>query len=304
MSERPEIQTKPVVKVARVLREIENLYAALMVQAIHNASARIDGTSLPGGEAMVALANVGSPGEWAELVAAAEFHHLAQCPRLDHTRCRYAEHVLDDENSGEPILQTLLFWSEAWRTEAGYELGRPPSIATEVNFIRGNLNWAWDNLIEWQDFADDIYSAKTRLENLLSAGERAERGAPCLYDGCNGARLVRKLVPYRDEEGCKAWKFSDWHCPKCKRSWNEGRYAAMVTAAHEATKYEDIDGDTWCTTDFAARQVGRSESTIRQWLHKGHLATVCIVAGKRVRYVRLRDVEARHELSVKRRRAA
>lgn len=299
MSEQP----RAVVKVARDLREMENLYQALLVQAIHHARARIDGTSLPGGEAMVALGPVGSPEQWQEWVTSDEYHHFAVCPKLDHTRCHFAERV-DDEDGIEPPLQTLLFWSEQWRIEHGYPLESRPTITSEVRFLRWALEWAWRSLPEWADFERDVEDARKRLENLLMAGERAERGAPCLYETCKGARLVRKLVPKRGKDGEKTWDFSDWHCPKCKRSWDNKRYAAMVTAAHEAAKFEDIAGETWCTTDYAARQVQRSESTIRQWLHKGYLSTVCLIAGRRVRFVRLRDVLDQDERAARRKRAA
>lgn len=281
---------KTVVDVAQALRAIENSYEAFMVQAIHHAGDRL----MPGGEAMVARASVASLDEWSEQVAAAEMHHFATCPRLDHTRCRFAEHV-SDEDDQEPPLQTLLFWSEQWRAEAGYELGRRPTIATEANFIRGNLDWAWSNLVEWDDFAADIERARVRVENLLMAGIRSERGVPCLYDECRGKRLVRKLEPCRDEDGNKSWRLTKWHCPSCRRSWDDDRYAAMVTAAAEAAKVEEIDGDIWCTVDYAARRVGRPEATIRSWLHRGHIGTVCIIRGRRVRFVRLADVMARHD---------
>lgn len=298
---------KPVVEVARNLREMETLFEALLIQAIHKANDRL----MPGGEAMVALAPASSPDEWSELVAAAEFQHLASCPKLDHTRCRYVEHA-NDEDGTEPLLQTLLFWSEAWRAEHGYPLESRPTVASEVRFIRWALDWAWSTLPEWEDFAKDIKSAKTRMENLLYAGERAERGAPCMYEACRGARLVRKVVPKRGSDGAKVWGLSDWHCPRCKRTWDESRYAAMVTAAHEATKFEDIDGDVWCSMDYAARQVDRPEATIRVWVHRsshpedrGHpIATACLVAGRRVRFVRLADVMERHEQAKKRKPAA
>lgn len=299
-----EPQVKPVVKVAQDLTEIESLHAALMVQAIHKASARIDGTSLPGGDAMVALGNVGSPAEWAELIAAAEFQHLAACPKLDHTRCRYAEHASDEDGS-EPILQTLLFWSEAWRQEHGYPLdARRPSVVTEVRFIRWALEWAWSTLPEWDDFAKDVESARTRLENLLLAGERAERGAPCMYEACRGGRLVRKIVPKRGPDGNKVWEFSDWHCPRCKRTWDEKRYASMVTAAHEATKFEDIDGEVWCSMDYAARRVDRSAKTIETWANRGELSVVCLVAGRRARFVNLGEVVTLDDEKPRRKRAA
>lgn len=302
MNESQEVEAGPVVKVARDLTEIVRLHDALLVQAIHRASARIDGTSLPGGEAMVALGHVAQPGEWAENVESVEWRHMATCKKLDHSRCWTGS---EDEDDSEPVLQTLLFWSEQWRIEHGYPLeGRRPTVATEANFIRGMLNWAWDNLIEWADFAKDLGDAKTRLENLLLAGERSERGAPCLYDECRGVRLVRKLMPGRSEIGAKVWRLTDWHCPKCKRSWDEDRYAAMVTAANEAAKFEDIDGDVWCSADYAARKVGRSVKTVRTWVNRDQVATICLIAGRRTQFVRLADVERRAEQARRRNRAA
>lgn len=297
-----EHQPSEVVKVSRHLREIETLQEALIVQAIHKARAKIDGTSLPGGDAMVALAGVGSPDEWSENVAAAEYHHLATCIKLDHSRCRYAEHASDEDGS-EPPLQTLLFWSEQWRRDAGYELDRRPTIATEVNFIRGALNWAWENLVEWSDFAADIKAAKDRLESLLMAGERAERGVPCMYDR---VPLIRKLEPFRNQAGEKAWRYSDWHCPKCKRSWDQDRYIANVAAAHWSTQYELVGDETWCSVKYAARQADVPESTIRAWVTQTRkqerpvdvdypIVTACLTAGRRIGFVCLDEVIARRD---------
>ncbi|GHJ59153.1 hypothetical protein NOK12_16710 [Nocardioides sp. OK12] len=298
MSETHEPQAAPVVKVAQDLRAIEELFEAVLVQAVHKANDRL----MPGGEAMVALASVGSPREWEERIEAAEHYHLATCERLDHTRCRYAEHAAD-EDGHEPILQTLVFWTEQAR---GYDLDRRPTIATEVNFLRGWLNWAWDNLPEFDDFAKDVRSAKSRLENLLMAGERAERGAPCMYDECKGARVMRKLEPYRDSGGEKAWRWSDWHCPRCKRSWDEDRYAANVAAAHWSTQIEMVGDETWCSVKYAARQAELPESTIRAWVTQTKkqerpvdrefpIVTACVVLGRREGFVCLDHILARRD---------
>ena len=125
-----------------------------------------------------------------------------------------------------------------------------------------------------------------------------------MYDECRGVRLVRKLEPTRAADGSKLWRLTDWFCPRCHRRWTPERYASMVTAAHESTKFEDIDGETWCSTDYAARHVGRPESTLRAWLHRGHLATVCLLAGRRLRYVSLTDVLAQDERAKRRTRSA
>lgn len=294
-----EIQPSAVTKVARDLREIERMHAALFDRAVDMSRSR----DLPGGDAMAALGNVGSPGEWAELLAAEELYHLSMCAKTDHRQCRYA-FVDEDDEEHEPPLQTLLFWSEAWRAEHGYELGRRPTIRSEVNFIRGVLDWAWDNEVHFDDFAADVRKVRSRLENLLRQGIRSERGAPCLYDQCRGVRLVRKLEPKRDEDGEKVWVLGDWHCPRCHRSWTEERYAAMVTAANEAAKVEDIDGRLWVAVDYAVRKVGVKAATLRSWMHRREVEVLCVIRGRRKPFVRLDEIEQRHEQAKRRKRAA
>lgn len=291
----------PVTSVARNLTAILNLWGDLEDQAEHRHRARIDGTALPGGMAMVDLAPVGSPSEWAEQIAAEELYHLAKCPKVDHAKCRYAEQAADDDGTETP-LQSLLYWSEAWRMERnGYALEGRPSIRSEANFIRWSLEWAWENEAHFEDFATDVAAARTQLENVLLAGERSERGVPCLYEACKGIRIVRKLEPFRDREtGRKSWRYDNWHCPRCHREWDESRYNSMVAAAAWTAQREEIGGEIWCSPKYAARQVDRPEATIRAWASKGLLAVVCIIRGKRAGFVRLADVQERNESSRKR----
>ena len=111
-----------------------------------------------------------------------------------------------------------------------------------------------------------------------------------------GERPTRKI----DDNGER----SDWRCPKCRREWDEDRYAQMVTAAHEATKFEDIAGDTWCSVDYAARETGRKVKTNRTWINRGDIAAACIVAGKRTKFVELAEGRERHASAKKRRGVA
>lgn len=291
--------TADIDEVARHLSEIAKLSNWLEDQAAHRSDDRL----MPGGRATVALAYVGSPREWAENIAADELYHLSICALFDHTRCQYAEAAADEDNDGPP-LQTLLFWSEAWREEHGYALDRRPTIASEINFLRGSLNWAWTNELHWRDFCDDVESVKTKLENLLMRGIRSERGVPCMYDECKGVRLVRKLDPGRDKSGHKVWRLTDWHCPKCHRSWNDDAYKRNVAAAIWKAQREEISGDVWCSVKYAARKVDRSESCIRAWVVKHQWPTLCVVAGRRLAFVRLSDVEQHAENAKRRNRAA
>lgn len=269
--------TDPRTKVAQDLSAIEDMSAALLTQATHKAGDH----DMPGGNAMVALAHVASPQAWEHVYEAAEHNG------------RDASYAEDHDDVWEPPLQTLLFWSEAWREEHGYLLDGRPTIASEANFIRWCLNWAWDNEPHFKDMADDIHKARRRLEDILYAGERVERGVPCMYDECKGARLTRTI----DDHGQR----SDWRCPRCRREWDDDRYAQMVTAAHEATKFEDIAGETWCSVDYAARETGRKVKTIRTWINRGEVASVCIVAGRRTQFVKLDEVRDRHAGAKKRR---
>lgn len=301
-----EVEASPVTKVARDLSEILDLYARLHAQAVNHARAKVDGTSMPGGRAMVELGCVANLEAWENMQQASERYGNHPVERL--RRC-YTSAEDEDPDEAWSAFSLLEFWSEAWRTEHGmlFEATphRPrPTVASEANFIRWALNWAWDHEPHWDDFAADVKAARLRLENVLHAGERSERGAPCLYDECRGSRLVRKLEPKRGKDGEKVWRFSDWHCPKCHRSWDEDRYAANVAAAHERTKVEVINGETWCTVEYASRMVERPESTIRGWVFDRDVATACIIAGHRHRFVRMADVERKHDESKRKRTSA
>jgi hypothetical protein len=250
-----EIEAGPVVKVSRDLREIERLYRDVVGEAINRAGAKVDGTSLPGGAAMIALAPVGSPEEHGEQLAAAEFRHFAACEKGDHTRCRYAEHEAD-EDGHEPILQTLLFWTEAWRAETGYPLeGRTPSVATEANFIRGMLNWAWENLIEWDDFAADVNRARVRMENLLHAGVRAERSrVPCTNPACERSPMLIRVY------GATV-VFDHYKCPSCKMRYDQQGFIRA--------KLQHLDSqgaDRHVKMQDARDAIDRPDRTWRKWL--------------------------------------
>lgn len=283
-------EISPLVKVARDLREIETLYEGLLVQAVHKANDRL----MPGGEAMVALAPVGSPYEWGENVAAEEFYHLSICNRLDHSRCHYAE-TEDDE--GEPPLQTLLFWSEQWRAEAGYSLDRRPTIATEANFIRGSLDWAWDNEVHWDDFAKDVRRARVRLENLLYAGSRPPRTrVPCDREVCEDRPPLLRVYGAAIDGAEDGYK-----CPSCKARFTEDEfqraYAKRLRSSTGAKYLAQRDAIATLAT------LGRPERTVRKWIDEGDVERYCEV-GSKVIYVWWPDLWRRHVSTPSRNRAA
>jgi hypothetical protein len=283
-------------KVSSNLREIERLAGELRAQAVADGRSRV----MPGGRAMIALAPVASLEAWENLTQATERAELTGIGKA------YTSTEDEDPEKSWPPFQMLVFWSEAWRRETGTEYDDPswkPTIQTEAAFLRHALEWAWDNEVGWDSFVKDVETAKTKLEDILSEGERAVRGAPCLYDECKGKRLVRKFERKRDENGAKVWEWGKWHCPRCHRQWDADQYARMVTAATEAVKVEQVGDEVWCTVEHAAKETGRSARTIRTWLSRGQIATLCIRAGRRKPYVLLEEVKTRHEEALTRKRA-
>lgn len=304
------------IQVQRDLSAIIDLAYTLASQAVHQANATVDGHNLPGGTAMIALAPVANLPTWERRFELAEAEWSARA--LEAGTARRLEdgsvvHLdqrgrpelgLDEDDSWEPPLQTLRFWTDRYRQILGADWDHIPTLHTEASFLRHKetADWIAMNEPHFDRYADDIHTARTRLENLLYAGDRAERGVPCLYDECKGKRLVRKVVPARGPKGEKTWRRTPWHCPRCKRTWDDDRYAAMVTAASESAKVEVIDGTTWCTVEYAAKTTTRSRETIRTWAKRLEVAAVCILAGRRTGYVSLDEVRDRDDTTEKRAR--
>jgi hypothetical protein len=273
----------PLLPVSQDLREIETLAADVSEEAAHR-GVRAD--------LMAMLGHVANLEAWGYIIDARDEYELD------------TSHVDDHDPTWEPPLQTLLFWSEQWRVEHGQELDHVPPdpmghLWLEAGFLRSVLSWAYDHEPRWEDFTADVHKARRRLENVLRAGTRAERGAPCMYDECGGVRLVRKL-----ERDGRRWRHTDWFCPRKPHThrWDEDAYARMVTAAHEASKRENILGEMWVTLDVAARSVGRSVKTVRTWVNNGLVRRACVLAGKRDQFVALDDVHAEDQRAARRRR--
>ena len=273
----------PLTRVSRDLTDITRLWGALEEQAIALASAQIDGHSLPGGEAMVALGPVASLEAWGWLEDATE-----------RTGKPYTSETDEDADDDWLPYQILRFWSEKWRARRGedYELRGGYTLATETAYIRSALDWARDNEPAWDAFVANVRTARAKLENIVHSGTRpAFTGASCMYDS---ATLVRYTRPARDKAGRKVWVLSDWQCPRCRRTWDEDAYARNLHAAGESLHYRNIDGETWWSEQRAAERIGRPASTVRVWVHRDQV-TSQVVDGRV--YVYPPDVQARDELA-------
>lgn len=239
--------------VARDLRQIEVLDLDLAAHAIGRSAHR----DMPGGPGMVMLAPDANLEAWEHRIEAAEEAHYEWCARDTHRDCRIADHVQDHDEAIEPPLQTLLFWSEQWRTEHGRELDTRPTIASEAGFLRRVLEWAWSHEPRFDDFAADVRQARYRIENLLRAGHRAHRTrVPCNQPGCTSTpRLVKVYAAEARND--------HYRCPGCKHRYNEGEferaYAAQLRSEGAERYVPKVDAV------HTLRGLQRSERTIRSW---------------------------------------
>lgn len=257
-----EVQAGPVVRVARDLSAILELAAALEPQVVHKANDRF----MPGGLAMAGVGAVANLSEWAEQLEALEHHAIA-----DPTRWVWPE--IEDDDEYEPPLQTLLFWSEAWREEHGYPLPARPTLTSEANFIRWALGWAWDNELRWDDFATDINHARLRLENVLYAGKRVERThVHCDQTLCETRPRLIKVNPEGDEDR--------WKCPSCHHKFDPTEFRKAYAAqlrSESAAKHVPL-----ADAVYTLRAQGRGERTIRRWLKPAErVGDRCVECGNR-----------------------
>ena len=188
-------------QVARDLRAIGHMAAMLGERMLDLA----DDPHIVGGQAMVEAARVANLEAWQHQVDTDE--RQADLPaRLRHAP--YTSVADEDPDEAWPAYQTLRYWSEAWRRERGKPDIEVPSIATETRFLGACIDWAWSAEPHFEDFAADIRSARTKLENVVRDGIRETRSR-ILCDRC--ANPKRLIVKYG-----KAERPSTYKAPCCK----------------------------------------------------------------------------------------
>jgi hypothetical protein len=217
----------PTLDVSRNLRAIQELSGHLRDQALHRAAHR----ELPGGDATVMLGPVSSPEAWENRVETIE--------RLwwesdDPTRPLIG---VDEDANWEPPLQTLLFWSEAYRFETSTTTDARPTVESEAGWLLENLRWTYDNEPKWDDFERDIRQARARLEAVLYAGEREERSrVPCI--DCETDRDGRAITVLLVVHYGRTAEEDRWRCPRCDRRYDRGAFvrAQRVDGARRGTE--------------------------------------------------------------------
>lgn len=264
--DQPEVSTDAVTKVARDLTEILRLHDALLTQAVSHG----DDPDIPGGESMTALGNVANIEAWANYHDATERHELGQA----NYRRAYTSVIDEDPDEAWSAFQLIEFWSERWRAEHGAEYDKRPTIASEANFLRYTLNWAWDHELHWDEFAADIRHARLHLEDIIYAGKRQDRTrVTCDRENCPHPRLIR-IVHGEDPAGG-----SDWYkCPACKHRFDADGFKKAHARMLGSAGMEKYLRQREAVATLVGQ--GRGLRTIRRWLgppieHVADRCTVC-----------------------------
>ena len=195
------------VTVARDLREIVDMYEQLPghAQAVGD----------PDGEAVLMLGHVANP---------EAFNY-----RMDA--------ATDTSHAADQFEADLLYMLATWEDEIRDERDQPTDLRATVrraaDYLLGSIDWCMSSdeygnmrFLGVDQMAKDIRAAKVRLENLLHAGDRSDRGAPCLQ--C-GTALVKEWAGTKEKP--EPAENDRWRCPKreCPVTYVDGDELALAT---------------------------------------------------------------------------
>lgn len=185
--------TNPLVKAARDLTEIERCHDELRAQAI----AAGDDPDMPGGAAMVALGPVADIEAWNYFNASTEEYADHPDDRLRRAYTSEPDEEPDEERW--PPQQLIGYWAGELRTCRGEDYADlVRTFPSDLNYLRASLAWAAEHdPARWPRLAGDVRRARITIENIVSAGRRADRSRiVCDRDHCEDKpRLVRVYSP-------------------------------------------------------------------------------------------------------------
>ncbi|WP_166390280.1 hypothetical protein [Nocardioides ochotonae] len=267
-------EPKTPVQVARDLTEIVNLSVQLLDQAVNDANAAIDGTSLPGGRAMIALAPVGDTASQERRLELAEAAWLARAQADGRTRDTAdtivvtgtegrPDLVADEDDTQAPALQLLRYWSEQYRWANAAVWDHIPTINTEAKFLHHLIDTGWlprRDAERWAHLGRDINRARRHLESILHAGKHPERSrVVCNNPDCPKPHELIKTY------GTDTTGTADrWLCTACRTRYDDDDYrrAYADQLRHDHAARYVLLPDAIATL----KAQGRSEHTIRKWL--------------------------------------
>lgn len=219
------------IRVARDLRAIVELYGDLPEHA--------EAMGDPEGEAVLLLGHVAS---------AEAFGH-----RLD--AARDTSHAADQVE--RDVLFTLVSWEELIREERDQPSDLRATVPRAADYLRDSLTWCLSDdengdlrFLGIDQMADEIAGVRAHLENVLKAGDRSDRGVPCLQCG------VELTKDWGETEAEDRWLC---HTRDCGVTTVEGDELNMAVRA-TARAYAE-----WLTASDMEAEYRVPASTVRRW---------------------------------------
>lgn len=232
------------INVARDLRAIVDYY--------HDLPAHAETEGDPTSEAVLMLGHVANP---------EAFNY-----RLD--AARDTSHAADQFEAD--LLYMLATWEDLIREERDQPTDLRATVERAADYLRESITWCLSNdedgnmhFLGIDRMAEDIAKAKAHLENLLHAGDRSDRGVPCL-------RCATALVKDWGEcdercepraEGHEPESHDRWRCPnaECPVEYVDGAELGLAIK-NTARQYAE-----WLTGPDMEIEYRVPASTVRRW---------------------------------------
>lgn len=157
-------------------------------------------------------------------------------------------HLLEErENELRPVRLWVFGWEEDWRTIREQTTTDTANLHTGVAYLARHLDWAAQHHDAFDAFAAELGRQVAHLEDVVHAGERADKGAPCR--NCDRP-LVRVWAKQASND--------HWKCERCGEKTKPDQYRFSV--AQEARAYAD-----WLSASDMELEHDIRPGTLRQW---------------------------------------
>lgn len=233
----------PLTRAAQHLSAITTLADNLAAELPHRATAK----TMPGGDALAALAPVANLEAHAHQHGTAEHHAIVHgTPWPDYSH----------ETGAPTPMQQLLGWTQPLRHLLGTET-RHPTYRTETDLLRRHLEALSQNP-QFPRLVADLRAIRYQLETLTHDGDRPTKSqVPCWDDQCpTHPKLVHTWGTDETRDG--------YQCPACKRTYDPDQYARAVWQT-----FSDKTSDRWVTVADAYALLPQPKRTTRSWVQRG-----------------------------------
>ena len=233
------------IELAKNIRELVRLYD-LLADEIYEHS---DDHDMPGGDALHYAGPIADPSTWER--------------RYDLSDPETQDWMIENTVSADDHpLMVLAVAEDDIRAMLDQPTDLTATVARASDYILGKLDditpdGAW---LPVEAFAKQVKASIRTLENVLKAGDRADRGAPCLQ--C-GTALVKEWAGTKEKP--EPAGNDRWRCPKreCPVTYVDGDELALAIK-NTARQYAE-----WLTATDMAAEYRIAVGTLQSWATRG-----------------------------------